>query len=338
MLIGILAGVIVVVTGRRAARPRQPRPPSDRMTLAPPPSATRAGFSTIAHGTRRILGPIDDARLERSSSACPLERGDHVLEIGCGKAELLVRLLARWPGATAEGFDRNPWFLADGRAAAEAAGGDVGTRLSLIETDAPAMFLADRSVAMTIALGRDRRVRRQPGGDRGRAGGGHAPGGLVVFGDGLWIREPSAAGLRAFGMARDEMVDGVDGFAALGTRGRPARSRASRSSTRPSGTPTRPPTPTTIAVWAAAHPDDPEHDEFVARSAMMAESYRDWRRDAFGFAIGRFRIPAETAEPPVARGGLGQAAMTQTMMSSSRARTSGRTTPAASSSRSASSR
>jgi hypothetical protein len=40
-----------------------------------------------------------------------------------------------------------------------------------------------------------------------------------------------------------------------------------------------------------AHPDDPEHDEFVARSAMMAESYRDWRRDAFGFAIGRFRVP-----------------------------------------------
>ena len=36
---------------------------------------------------------------------------------------------------------------------------------------------------------------------------------------------------------------------------------------------------------------DPERDEFVARSALMADSYRDWRRDAFGFAIGRFRVP-----------------------------------------------
>ena len=46
-----------------------------------------------------------------------------------------------------------------------------------------------------------------------------------------------------------------------------------------------------IASWAAANPDDPERDAFLARSTMMADSYRDWRRDAFGFAIARFRVP-----------------------------------------------
>ena len=137
-----------------------------------------------------------------------------------------------------------------------------------------------------------------------------------MFGDGLWIREPSAAGLRAFGMARDELADGVDGFAALGCRGRSAGRATSRSSSdaewdayearlRRGASRT----------WAAAHPDDPERDEFVARSAMMADSYRDWRRDAFGFAIGRFRRAAGLG--PRADG---QAEMTPTMISSSRAR------------------
>ena len=261
------------------------------MTLLPPPIGDPRRFSTIAHGTRRILGPIDDARLDALVEACPLERGDHVLEIGCGKAELLVRLLARWQGATAEGFDRNPWFLADGHAAADAAPGDVGTRLSLIETDAPAMFLADRSVAMTIALGATGVYDGSQTATLAGLAGATRPGALVVFGDGLWIREPSAAGLRAFGMARAEMVDGPDGFAALGleagleVEGVEVVDEAEWDAYEAAYA-------ETIAVWAAAHPDDPEHDEFVARSAMMAESYRDWRRDAFGFAIGRFRVPA----------------------------------------------
>ena len=261
------------------------------MTVAPPAAGDARRFSTIAHGTRCILGPIDDARLDTLVAACPLERGDHALEIGCGKAELLMRLLARWPDGTAEGFDRNPWFLADGRAAAEAAGGNVSARLSLIETDAPAMFLADRSVAMTIALGATGVYDGSQAATVSGLAAATRPGGLVVFGDGLWIREPSAAGLRAFGMVRDEMADGVDGFAALGienglqVEGVDVVDEAEWDAYEAAYA-------ETIAVWAAANPDDPEHDEFMARSAMMAESYRDWRRDAFGFAIGRFRKPA----------------------------------------------
>ena len=176
------------------------------MTIAPPAAGDPRRFSTIAHGTRRILGPVSDARLDTLVAACPLEHGDNALEVGCGKAELLVRLLAQWPDGTAEGFDRNPWFLADGRAAAEAAGGDISRRLSLIETDAPAVLLADRSVAMTIALGATGVYDGSQAATVAGLAAATRPGGLVVFGDGLWIREPSAAGLRAFGMARDEEI------------------------------------------------------------------------------------------------------------------------------------
>lgn len=223
--------------------------------------------------------------------ACQLAPGDHVLEPGCGKGALLVELVRRWPGTTAEGFDRNPWFLDAGRSAAVGAGKDVARRISWVETDAPAMLLADRAAAMTVAMGATGIL----AGDQlatiqllARA---TRPGGLVVFGDGLWIREPAADGLRAFGMARDELVDGVDGFAALGREVGldilevdvvsdeewDAYEAAYVAA---------------VAAWAERHPQDPERDEFLARAGMMRESYVTWRRDAFGFAIGRFRVPA----------------------------------------------
>jgi SAM-dependent methyltransferase len=262
------------------------------MTPVAPPVGDPRRFSTIAHVDRRILGPIADARLDALVDACPLRPGDHVLEVGCGKAELLVRLLARWPGATAEGFDRNPWFLADGRATADAAGQDVARRLSLVETDAPAVLIADRGVAMTVAMGATGVYEgRQAATVMGLARA-TRPGGLVVFGDGLWIREPLASGLRAFGMARAEMADGVDGFAALGLEaGLLVEDVAVVSDAEWDAYEMA--YADAISGWAAANPEDPERDEFVARSAMMAESYRDWRRDAFGFAIARFRVPAD---------------------------------------------
>ncbi|HYH93405.1 MAG TPA: methyltransferase domain-containing protein, partial [Candidatus Saccharimonadales bacterium] len=174
-----------------------------------PPVGHPFRYTVIAHAPRRILGPIADERLDALVERLPLGRGDHALEIGSGKGELLVRLLARWPEATAEGFDRTPWFNAAARAAAEAAG--VADRLSILETDAPGPLVADRSVALTIAMGATGIL-----GDAAQTVAGLAaatrPGGIVVYGDGIWIREPLAEGMNAFGMTRDELPEGPEGL------------------------------------------------------------------------------------------------------------------------------
>jgi hypothetical protein len=31
---------------------------------------------------------------------------------------------------------------------------------------------------------------------------------------------------------------------------------------------------------------------FLARAQLFRSSYAEWRRDAFGFAVARFRVPA----------------------------------------------
>jgi hypothetical protein len=275
------------MTSASAGRPGSTGPTGSSPLPPEPPIGHPFRYTVIAHGSRRILGPVSDARLDALVERLPLGAGDHVLEIGSGKGELLVRLLMRWPEATAEGFDRNPWFIADARAAAEAAG--VAQRVSFVETDVPGALIADRAVALTIGLGASGIL----GGEGATVAGLAAatrPGGTVVFGDGIWIREPLLAGLAAFGMAIDELPDGPEGLAALGVEAgldplevevvdeaewdayEAAYSDAMRA-------------------WLEAHPDDPDAPAFEARRAMMDDSYRTWRRDAFGFGIARYRVP-----------------------------------------------
>jgi trans-aconitate methyltransferase len=226
-------------------------------------------------------------RLDALVARAPLGSGDHVLEIGCGKGDLLTRLLARWPEATAEGFDRNPWFLEIARSIAASAG--VAGRVSFVETDAPGVMIADRGVAMAVAMGASGIL-----GDHAATVAGLAravrPGGVVVFGDGLWIREPLASGMASFGMTRDELPDRPEEFAALGVQAGlevleidvvdDAEWDAYEDAYAGA-----------VEAWAAANPDDAEAGAFLERAQLFRSSYAEWRRDAMGFAIARFRVP-----------------------------------------------
>ncbi len=224
-------------------------------------------------------------RLDALVEAIAPVPGWRAVELGCGKADFLVRLLRRWPDITAEGFDRNPWFLAEAQAAADAAG--VARRLSLIETDAPGALLADRSVDLAVAMGATGIV-----GDQAETVAFLAsivgPGGEVVFGDGVWVADPPDDGLDTFGMTRDELADGVAGLAALGSAvGLTPLSVELVSHDEWDAYETA--YVGGITAWADTHADDPEREVFVGRAATFAESYAAWRRDSMGFAIGRFR-------------------------------------------------
>jgi SAM-dependent methyltransferase len=258
---------------------------TDEARLAPVGHPLR--FTTIAHGERTTLGPLSPERLASIVERLDLAPGSRVIELGSGKGELLVRILARWPGVSAEGFDRSPWFLADARAAADAAG--VLDRLSLIETDAPGPLVADREVDLAIAVGATGVLGGDQAATIGLLAGAVRHGGLVLFGDGAWIGEPSADGLAAFGMTRDELVEGPDGLAALGI-GADLEPLAVEVVSHEEWDAYESAYAGAVERWASRHPDDPERDGFLARARSMAASYATWRRDAMGFAVGLFRV------------------------------------------------
>ena len=209
-----------------------------------------------------------------------------VVELACGKGEVLARLLAANPRATALGIDRSPWFLSD--AAGRAAGLGVADRLELREADATAFPWPAGSADLVISMGAagilgDHTKTLATLGAMVRPGGG-----LVLFGDGIWLSEPPPEGLASFGMTRDELPDGLDGQRALGAAAglEPAWSEAvsveewdAYEGAYADG----------IRSWAASNPDDPEREVFLARSTAMRASYDAWRRGCFGFGITLFR-------------------------------------------------
>ncbi|GHE58419.1 SAM-dependent methyltransferase [Streptomyces longispororuber] len=146
-------------------------------------------------------GPLSEARATRlvQRAAHPLRHGGTVLDLGCGWAELTLRLLAAAPAATATGVDLHAEDLERGRAEARARG--LADRLELVAesaTDttrgpadvvlclgaAQALRPADAEPPHTAeALAVLRRLVR--------------PNGRVVLGEGFWQRTPTPEELGA---------------------------------------------------------------------------------------------------------------------------------------------
>jgi SAM-dependent methyltransferase len=154
--------------------------------------------SLLAHAGLPFANPLSTADVDAAIAELGLGDGARVLETGCGTAELLRRVVERHPGVTALGVD--PDADAIGRARPH-----EGVRL-LVATAAdadlaPAGFDAVVNVASSHAHG------GFPAALEALAAL-TRPGGIVLYGEGFWAREPSAEFLEALGGAtRDELGD-----------------------------------------------------------------------------------------------------------------------------------
>ncbi len=235
-----------------------------------------------------MLGPISEERLDTMIARLELPAGARVLELAPGKGELLARLLAAHPDAHATGFDRSPWFLRDARQRAVELG--VADRVELRDEDATQVAWPVAAIDLAIAVGAAGIIGDHAGTVATLARMVRPRGGLVLFGDGVWIGEPPADGLAAFGMERSELPSGLDGQRALGAVAslEPLWSEqvtVEEWDAYESGYASM------VHSWAAANPDDPDRDAFIERAALMRDSYAEWRRGSFGFGITLFRRP-----------------------------------------------
>jgi hypothetical protein len=159
--------------------------------------------------------------------------------------------------------------------------------LRLVEADAAGLPAPEGGVDLAVSMGASGAIGTHADALRWLARR-VAAGGPVLFGDGVWAGEPSADGLAAFGMERDELPDGLDGQRELGRREglEPVWSElvsAGEWDDYEAGY------ADAMERWAAANPSDPERHAFLARAAAMRDSYAAWRRGTFGFGITLFR-------------------------------------------------
>ena len=233
----------------------------------------REKISQLSRADHAINSPLDDDSVRRLLQRT-VERGDErVLDLGCGAAAWLQRILTTHPQVTAEGVDNSAPLLA--RARKEAADLGVEQRLVLHQQDAgeftsPRPFDAVLSVGATHAFG----------GLLSTLDAAHrhlAPGGRVLVGDAYWESEPTTEAREMLGEYED-LATTMDRVVAHGWT--PVFGHIS---TRQELDDFEWYYTGSLATWALDHPEDPDSAEVLAAATTHRSEWLHSYRDSFGF-------------------------------------------------------
>jgi SAM-dependent methyltransferase len=248
-------------------------------------------FYDITHRDHVVCNPTSVEKLDALIGWLDLPTAPRVLDIACGKGELLLRVAARWGGPGGSGLeavavDLSPFVIRDLRESA-------GRRAPAARIEALVMDGADYrpqpgSFDMASCLGASWTF----GGHRATIRALAAavrPGGKVLVGEPFWKREPAAeylesTGMRAgdFGSHEENVQAGVAEelvpWLALVSSG-DEWDRYETLQWR------------ATARHAAAEPDDPDLPELVSRVERNRGEYLRWGRNTLGWALYLFGKP-----------------------------------------------
>lgn len=258
----------------------------------------RNRFTTIAHAGHRYFGPMSDASVDAMLAriAPPLpaappapEAGPRLLDFldaGCGRAELLLRALVRFPASGGTGLDVNAEFLARARAEAAARGLSERTRFVLGPADAfevPAGSVhAAFCTGATHAFGDLRAtltaLRKLV-----------SPGGWILAGDGHWKQPPAREYLEFLGGTEDEFRDHAGTFATGAACG--LEPVAASESSPAEWDAYEDLYAATVERFSEAHPDDPDREAMLARIRPWRAMYLKLGRATLGFGLYLYRRP-----------------------------------------------
>ena len=133
------------------------------------------------------MNPIPASKLDEVLALLDLPARGRVVDLGCGKGDLLRRVAARYD-VDAVGIDRDPKLLAEAPPGINVIVADIETwNRGRGAFDLVASVGSPAQLASLASLVR--------------------PGGLVLYGDGYWRREPSQEYLEALGATRDDLEE-----------------------------------------------------------------------------------------------------------------------------------
>ena len=171
----------------------------------------RADWTRVAHLGIDLMNPLPVEKLDEVLELLELPAAARVIDLGCGKGELLRRLAARYE-IRGVGVDSSPALLDEARRRAPAGVTFIVADLTAFQTGAP----FDLAASLGASIGGYRATLE-------RLAGHVRPGGLALLGEGYWRREPDDEYLEALGATRDEMPDYAGLFAAASELGLQAR-------------------------------------------------------------------------------------------------------------------
>ncbi len=241
-------------------------------------------FYDITHREHLVCNPTSEEKLVELVRLVRLPPAARVLDIACGKGELLIRLAEAY-GVHGTGVDISPHFIeaAEARRKARTPGANV-TFLQVdgadFQGDAPHSFrLVSCLGASWIFQGHE--------GTLDALVGLTEPGGWVIAGEPFWLREPAAAYLEASELTKEAIGTHFSNVEAGERRGLELVYTIVSSPDdwdRYEGLQWY-----AAAEYARAHPDDPDLPELAERVGTGKAAYLQWGRDTLGWAIYVFR-------------------------------------------------
>ena len=239
----------------------------------------RTKFSTIAHHDHLFANPLSAKKIDRVLSLLDLQPDTPVLDVGCGNAELLLRLIERWD-VLGVGVDPNAAALHEARR--RSAGRVAAQRLQLHQQPIAEFDATEQPYAAALCIGSTHAY-----GDYLRALAALqqlvCPGGLIVIGEGYWKQRPDPEYLALLGAKPDELTDHAANVARAVAAGLiPLYSAVSSDDEwdHYEGLYCR-----AIERYVAAHPDDPDSAEFSAYIRRWYAGYLRWGRATLGFGL-----------------------------------------------------
>jgi SAM-dependent methyltransferase len=253
-------------------------PSRGRGSCARQEDVDRSRFSRIAHRFLPIAAPLDREVLDEVLALLPLDSRSRVLDVGCGRATVLLDLVEK-RGVEGTGVDSDGEVLRLARSRAEVLG--CADRLVLIEAPALEARLA-APFDLTLCIGASHAL-----------GGPFAalehlarwarPGGHALWGEGFWRRDPDAEYLVAIGGSKSELSTHHANVRAAVERGWSVSFSAVTSDLawdRYEGL---------YRLGMARHltenAADPDAGAFRERSERWYDSYLRWGRETMGFAL-----------------------------------------------------
>jgi SAM-dependent methyltransferase len=233
----------------------------------------------ISEATHRILNPFSEAKLRLAGEAAEVAPGTRVLDLACGKGELLCRW-AEWFGSGGVGVDLSPLFLA----AAEARAAELGVadRVSFVEGDAGEYAAEPGGFDVACCIG----ATWIGGGLVGTAAllrPAIREGGRILIGEPYWIDPAPNEAATSHGFRPDEFVslDGtLDRLDEAGLELVEMVLASSDDWDRYEARQWR-----TVAAWLAANPGHPEHEGMRRFLVDGRRWYLRWGRRYLGWGV-----------------------------------------------------
>jgi SAM-dependent methyltransferase len=244
-------------------------------------------FSGIAHRDHLFWSPLSGPKVDTVIGLIPFRPGARVLDIGCGPAEVLIRLAER-QHISGVGVDRSPYAIAEARARAERRVPTAG--LEFYQVDIATYDAGTQAWDLVLCIG-------SSGAYGGFDGAMQAlpalvrAGGHILIGELFWRHMPDPAYLAAFGGASvDEIAtthaENVTAGIAAGLTPIFAAVANEDEWDYYEGLYAR-----AIELYTAAHPDDPDSPAMRERIGEWRDAYLRHGRDTLGFALYLFQRP-----------------------------------------------